>query len=73
MCNWRTDVFDWNRGCWECCKDDDLGDGIFLCIFVGVSNWGFVSGAFTDMDQEVVCVFEIVHCEQEVCEVDTER
>ena len=31
-----------------------------------------MSGAFTDMDHEVVCVFEIVHCEQEVCEVDTE-
>ena len=31
-----------------------------------------MSGAFTDMDHEVVCVNEIVHCEQEVCEVDTE-
>ena len=49
-----------------------LGDGIFLCIFVGVSNWGFVNWKFTDMNHEVICVFEIVHCEQEVCEVDTE-
>ena len=27
---------------------------------------------FTDMNHEVICVFENVHCEQEVCEVDAE-